>query len=82
MDVFDEEILALWRQFDQQNVRYIMLGGFATNFMGIVEPQMTWTYGWKIHWRTAKSCAKRSKITVRAIMSRWKECNSYLVGQS
>ena len=34
MDVFDEEILAFWRQLDQQNVRYIMLGGFATNFYG------------------------------------------------
>jgi hypothetical protein len=34
MDVFDEEILAFWRQLDQQNVRYIMLGGFATNFHG------------------------------------------------
>lgn len=34
MDVFDEEILSFWKQLEQQNVRYIMLGGFATNFHG------------------------------------------------
>jgi hypothetical protein len=34
MDIFDEEILAFWQQLAKENVRYIMLGGFATNFHG------------------------------------------------
>jgi hypothetical protein len=34
MDFFDAEILSFWEQLAKENVRYIMLGGFATNFYG------------------------------------------------
>ncbi|MBS1510842.1 MAG: hypothetical protein JST86_08385 [Bacteroidetes bacterium] len=34
MDVFDEDILSLWRCLQQSQVRYIMIGGFATNLHG------------------------------------------------
>lgn len=34
MDLFDEEILNFWRALQQQNVLYIMVGGYATNLHG------------------------------------------------
>ncbi|HVD97888.1 MAG TPA: hypothetical protein VNB90_06760 [Cytophagaceae bacterium] len=34
MDVFDEEVLALWKAFDKNQLEYIMVGGFATNLHG------------------------------------------------
>ena len=34
MDVFDEEILRFWKSLRDNNVRYIMVGGFATNING------------------------------------------------
>lgn len=34
MDFFDEEILSLWKSFETNKVRYILVGGFATNFHG------------------------------------------------
>ncbi|RYZ98451.1 MAG: hypothetical protein EOP47_19320 [Sphingobacteriaceae bacterium] len=34
MDIFDEEILKFWRALQQHNVRYIMVGGYATNLHG------------------------------------------------
>ncbi len=34
MDILDDEILNLWRLLNQYNVKYIMIGGFATNLHG------------------------------------------------
>ncbi|MBI2731407.1 MAG: hypothetical protein HYX40_11780 [Sphingobacteriales bacterium] len=34
MDVFDEELLKLWKSLNNNNVRYIMVGGVATNLNG------------------------------------------------
>lgn len=34
MDVFDEEILRFWHTLDINNVKYIMVGGYATNLNG------------------------------------------------
>ena len=34
MDVYDDAFLGLWRILCKNNVRYIMVGGFATNFHG------------------------------------------------
>ena len=34
MDILDEELLEIWRQFQAQQLRYIMVGGFATSFHG------------------------------------------------
>lgn len=34
MDILDEEILALWKSFHNRGLRYIMVGGFATNLNG------------------------------------------------
>ncbi len=34
MDILDEEILSLWKVLNQCKVKYIMVGGFATNFHG------------------------------------------------
>ncbi|MEK7224559.1 MAG: hypothetical protein AAB221_02620 [Bacteroidota bacterium] len=34
MDIFDEELLNFWRCLNKQDVRYIMVGGVATNFNG------------------------------------------------
>lgn len=34
MDIFDEDILNLWRCLEKNQVRYIMIGGFATNLHG------------------------------------------------
>ncbi len=34
MDVFDEEILKLWKSFFLNDLEYIMVGGFATNLHG------------------------------------------------
>ncbi len=34
MDIFDEDILLFWKCLHQNNVRYIMIGGFATNLHG------------------------------------------------
>jgi hypothetical protein len=34
MDILDEDILSLWRCLHKNSVRYIMIGGFATNLHG------------------------------------------------
>jgi hypothetical protein len=34
MDIFDETILNFWRALKNNGVRYIMIGGFATNMHG------------------------------------------------
>lgn len=34
MDILDEEILKLWQLLYENEVRYIMIGGFATNLHG------------------------------------------------
>ncbi len=34
MDILDEDILSLWKYLNQNNVRYVMIGGFATNLHG------------------------------------------------
>jgi hypothetical protein len=34
MDIFDEEILNLWRLLHKYSVRYIMVGGFASFLNG------------------------------------------------
>lgn len=34
MDILDEEILQLWTCLNQNQVKYIMVGGFAVNFHG------------------------------------------------
>ena len=34
MDILDEDILSLWRLLNNNEVRYIMIGGFATNLHG------------------------------------------------
>ena len=34
MDVFDDEILSFWDHLEKEGVRYILIGGFATNFHG------------------------------------------------
>jgi hypothetical protein len=34
MDIFDEEILKFWKALFENNVRYIMVGGYATNLHG------------------------------------------------
>jgi hypothetical protein len=34
MDIFDADILSLWKCLQQNEVRYIMIGGFATNLHG------------------------------------------------
>lgn len=34
MDILDEEILQLWKALELHGVRYIMIGGFATNLHG------------------------------------------------
>jgi predicted nucleotidyltransferase len=34
MDIYDEELLNFWRCLNTSNVKYIMVGGFATNLHG------------------------------------------------
>jgi hypothetical protein len=34
MDIFDEEILKFWGALQNNNVRYIMVGGYAANLHG------------------------------------------------
>ncbi len=34
MDILDDELLKFWRVLNNQHVRYIMVGGFATRFHG------------------------------------------------
>ncbi len=34
MDIFDEDILLLWKCLHQNDVKYIMIGGFAINLHG------------------------------------------------
>lgn len=34
MDIFDEELLNFWRSLNKYNVKYIMVGGVATNLNG------------------------------------------------
>lgn len=34
MDIFDEEIIVFWRALQEYNVKYIMVGGYATNLHG------------------------------------------------
>lgn len=34
MDIFDEDLLKFWETLNKNNVRYIMIGGFAVNMQG------------------------------------------------
>lgn len=34
MDILDEELLLLWKEFEINNFEYIIVGGFATNLNG------------------------------------------------
>lgn len=34
MDIFDEEIIKFWKSLYKNNVRYILVGGYATNIHG------------------------------------------------
>ena len=34
MDILDDEIITLWRLLHEHDVKYIMVGGFATNLHG------------------------------------------------
>ncbi len=34
MDIFDEEIIKFWNALFQNGVKYIMVGGYATNLHG------------------------------------------------
>jgi hypothetical protein len=34
MDIFDEEILKFWKALFEEKVKYIMVGGYATNLHG------------------------------------------------
>ena len=34
MDILDEDILSLWKSLKNNNVSYLMIGGFATNLYG------------------------------------------------
>ncbi len=34
MDIFDEELVSFWTMLNKHEVRYIMIGGVATNFNG------------------------------------------------
>jgi hypothetical protein len=34
MDIFDEDLLAFWRTLNNRGVKYIMVGGVATNLYG------------------------------------------------
>lgn len=34
MDIYDEAFVDLWRRFNEHNVRYILVGGIATNLHG------------------------------------------------
>lgn len=34
MDLFDDSFIELWKQLNQHGVRYILVGGFATNLHG------------------------------------------------
>ena len=34
MDILDEDILSMWFYLDKHNVKFIMIGGFATNLHG------------------------------------------------
>ncbi|WP_423735104.1 hypothetical protein [Chitinophaga caseinilytica] len=35
MDILDEELISFWKALADNNVRYIMVGGFATRFHGV-----------------------------------------------
>ena len=34
MDIFDEELISFWKALNKQSVKYIMVGGIATNLNG------------------------------------------------
>ncbi len=34
MDIFDEDLLTFWEALNKNNVRYIMIDGFAVNTQG------------------------------------------------
>jgi hypothetical protein len=34
MDIFDEHLIEIWKSFSNNNVKYIMVGGFAVNMHG------------------------------------------------
>ncbi len=34
MDILDEELLDLWKEFELNNLEYLVVGGFATNLNG------------------------------------------------
>jgi hypothetical protein len=47
MDIFDEEVLKLWKSFYANDLEYIMVGALPPIFMGIAEPPQTWIFGSK-----------------------------------
>ncbi len=49
MDIFDEEILEFWKSLQNNKVRYIMVGGYATNLHGFQRIQVIGTSGLKTH---------------------------------
>ena len=42
MDIFDEEIIKFYKALNDSNVKYIMVGGYATNLNGYQRLQGTW----------------------------------------
>lgn len=45
MDILDDELLNFWRSLNNNQVRYIMVGGFATRFTVLIEIPMILIYG-------------------------------------
>jgi hypothetical protein len=60
MDVFDADILALWKCLHQNEVRHIMIGGFVL--------QRILIYGLMITWIIEKNSEKHLKNRVRVII--------------
>ncbi|HUC82234.1 MAG TPA: hypothetical protein VMR70_15120 [Flavisolibacter sp.] len=34
MDIFDQEVILLWKALEEEKVKYLMVGGYATNLHG------------------------------------------------
>ena len=34
MDIFDQEVVHFWKALEEEKVRYVMVGGYATNLHG------------------------------------------------
>ena len=44
MDLFDSSFTELWKLLNQHEVKYILVGGFATNLHGYQRLPVTWIY--------------------------------------